>query len=435
MTNGNARTPNGSGKLLPYFFDVKQSFPSFAIPDVRAATREAIEASAFSRQLRAGQTVAIAVGSRGMNQLPTIVRAVVDFITQRQATAVIVPAMGSHGGATAIGQSELLASLGVSSESMGCEIRASMETIELGTSRMGIPIHFDKLASQSDHIVMVNRIKPHTRLAGQYESGLVKMLLIGLGKHNGAIAYHQAFDDANYCLDELARELTPLLLDRTPTSLGLGVIEDAYDQVSQIDAIDAENLLSEEPKLLSIARERMPRLPFAQIDLLIVDRIGKEISGTGLDTNVVGRKWNDKVSAANEFPKVKQIYVRSLSEKTAGNATGIGVAEFCHRQVLQRIDYEKTRINCLTSMHARAGAIPIHFESDRDALTAARTQAGPKRMDQLKWVRIVDTLRLSEISCSEGLWEEVRHAEAMQAVSEPSELQFDAHGDFLTEGD
>ncbi|WP_372725820.1 lactate racemase domain-containing protein, partial [Novipirellula sp.] len=396
----------------------------------------AIGNSTLASRLRPGQTVAIAVGSRGIADLPTLVSAVVDFIKRCGGVPVIVPAMGSHGGATAEGQAALLRSLGIEEAAMGCEIRSSLDTIVIGTSTAGLAgldVHFDKIASQMDHVVVLNRIKPHTRLVGRYESGLAKMLMIGLGKHQGAIVYHQAMADANYCLDAMAAEIVPMIQAAAPISLGIAIIEDAFDQVSHVEAVEPAEFLLAEPRLLTMARQRMPRLPFDHIDLLIVDRMGKEISGTGMDTNVVGRKWNDKIAAADEFPKVKQIYVRDLTDQSAGNAAGIGVAEFCHRRVVEKIDYKKTRVNCLTSIHASAGAVPIHFDCDREALVAAMGQVGKRTRQQLRWVWIQDTLHLSELVCSEAYWDEVarsedRNAAALERLGDLGPLSFDDEG-------
>ncbi|MFG0260796.1 MAG: [Fe-S]-binding protein, partial [Novipirellula sp. JB048] len=227
----------------------------------------------------------------------------------------------------------------------------------------------------------------------------------------------------------LAEEIVPMICAAAPIALGLGVVEDALDQVSHVEAVMPEAFLSAEPGLLTLARQRMARLPFDHVDLLIVDRIGKEISGTGMDTNVVGRKANDKVAAADEFPQIQQIYVRDLSEKTAGNATGIGMAEFCHRRVLERIDYDKTRINCLTSLHPSAAAVPIHFDSDRDALIAARQQAATRPREQLRWLWVRDTLQLSELRCSEAYWDEASARADLEPIGQPLGFEFDRRGD------
>jgi len=414
---------------LPKFFRVRQQFSAHRLDDAAAAVTQALHQAKLPDQILAGQTVAIAVGSRGIANLPLIVKQVVDEVLALGATAMIIPAMGSHGGATAEGQTKVLASLGISSATMGCPVQASMDTVKVGTTSDGIDVHFDQIASQADHVLLISRIKPHTRLVGKYESGLIKMLMIGLGKHRGAALYHQVFAKYEYQLDRIAPEIVSMILAAMPITLGLAIIEDAYDETSLIQAVAAEDFLSKEPLLLQTARQRMPRLPFDQADLLIVDQIGKEISGTGMDTNVIGRKFNDKAAAEQEFPKVRQIYVRNLTERSAGNASGIGIAEYCRSRVVRAMDIDVTRINCLTSGHPTAAAIPIHFETDRELLTAAVTQAGRLSIDELQWLWIPDTLHISEVACSEAYWQQAHEDERLEILHEPIELTFDSAGD------
>ena len=416
---------------LPRLFRVRQRFPSHRLDDVAEAVNNALASSDLESVLRPGQSVAIAVGSRGIANLAAIVKRVAEKVAELGGTPFIVPAMGSHGGATADGQKKLLASLGISGDTIGCEIRASMETVSIGTTGDGIEVHFDKIASGADHIILVNRIKPHTRLMGELESGLVKMLMIGLGKHRGAALYHQIFARYEYRLDVIAPEIVDMILDAMPITLGLAVIEDAYDETSLIQTVSAKRFLSDEPELLRCARSRMPRLPFDEVDLLIVDRIGKEISGTGMDTNVIGRKFNDKIAAPDELPKVKQIYVRGLTERTAGNACGIGIAEYCRSRVVDQMDIDVTRINCLTSGHPTAGAVPIHMETDRDVLSAATTQAGRLSPKQLRWLWITDTLHVSQVACSEAYWDLARGDERLEILGDPQEPRFDGDGNLL----
>ena len=414
---------------LPKFFRVRQPFQSHRLDDVLGATDFALESASLNDKIREGQSVAIAVGSRGIANLPLIVKCVVDHTKSLGARPMIVPAMGSHGGATAEGQAKLLASLGVSDVEMGCEVNASMETVALGTTSDGIEVHFDRVASTADHVILVNRIKPHTRLVGQYESGLVKMLMIGLGKHRGAALYHQVFAKYDYHLDRIAPEIVTMILNRMPVTSGVAIVEDAYDDTSHVEVVPAERFIDDEPRILQVARQRMPRLPFDEADLLIVDKIGKEISGTGMDTNVIGRKFNDKIAAPDEFPKMRQIYVRSLSEATAGNACGIGIAEYCRSEIVDQMDKEVTRINCLTSCHPTAGAIPIHMPTDADILNAAKTQAGRLSVHDLRWIRISDTLHVSEVGCSEAYWDQANNDDRMEILCVPEELRFDANGD------
>ena len=343
---------------------------------------------------------------------------------------MIVPAMGSHGGATPEGQTAVLAKYGVDS-SLGCPIHASMETIHVGRTAKGVDVHFSRAASEADRLIVVNRIKPHTRLSGKYESGIIKMLIIGLGKKNGATLYHQIFPHYDYSLNELAPEIIGMISEHMPLTLGLGIVEDAFENTSMIEPVLPHELLTRESELLEIAKSRMPRLPFDHADLLIVDRIGKEISGTGLDTNVVGRKSNDRSAAPDEYPKIREIFVRSLTAQTAGNACGIGVADYTHRRVVNAIDPEVTKINCVTAAHVSAGAVPVTFESDRDVLSAVVSQAGRDRVPDLKWMWIPDTLHVSELACSRGYLNEVEQHDHLEVIGEPRPLQFDAQGDLV----
>lgn len=420
-----------TSKPLPSFFRVRQRFESFRLDDLRGAVHDALQSVSLGKIIQPGQRVAISVGSRGINNLSTIVAAVVGELKSIGTEPFIVPAMGSHGGATAEGQAKVLATYGVTEPAMGCPIVSSMDTVSVGRTEEGVDVHFDKAASQADHVVVVNRIKPHTRLAGRFESGLIKMLMIGLGKHRGASLYHQVFPAFDYSLNQLAPAIVEMLVDRMPVTLGLAIVEDAFEHTSHIEAVAARDFLTREPQLLDLARSRMPRLPFDRAELLIVDRIGKEISGTGMDTNVVGRKSNDKCAAPDEYPKIRQIYVRSLTEKTAGNACGIGVAEWCHRRLVDAMNVEITRINCVTSAHPSAGAVPLVFDSDRELLEAAISQISSNRAEGVNWMWIRDTLNVDEVACSKGYYEAACQRSDLQILQEPEELRFDETGDLV----
>lgn len=425
---------NDSSSPYPELFRLRQHFASHKIEvaDIPAAVEKTMAEVGLADRIESGQRVAIAVGSRGVANLSTIVAAVVSQVKAVGGQPIIVPAMGSHGGATAEGQEKLLAGYGVDAESMGCPIVASMDTVHVGTAADGAVIHFDKVASEADHVIVINRIKPHTRLVGKYESGLIKMLMIGLGKHRGATFYHQVFPDYDYRLDRLAPQIVSMILEHMPVTLGLAVVEDAFDNTSLIEAIPAEALLDREPELLDVARSRMPSLPFDRADLLIVDRIGKEISGTGMDTNVVGRKANDRCAAPDEFPKIRQIYVRSLTEKTNGNACGVGMAEYGHHRVAEAMNAEITKINCVTSAHITGGALPLTFESDRAVLDAVVSQSSQDRVPDLRWMRILDTLHVSELACSRVYYDEARERDDLEVLSEPQPVNFDDQGNFVS---
>lgn len=415
----------------PEFFRLRQRFQSQAIENITAAVTATLAAAQLSDRIQPGQSVAIAVGSRGIANLSQIVAEVVRYVSAAGARPMIVPAMGSHGGATAEGQASMLASFGIRADTVGCPIAAGMDTIVVGTNQEGVEVHFDRLASEADHVIVINRIKPHTRLAGRLESGLTKMLMIGLGKHKGASLYHQVFPIYDYCLDKLAPTIVPMVIERMPITLGLAIVEDAFEHTSLIEAIAPHEILTTEPKLLEIAKSRMPRLPFDTADLLIIDRIGKEISGTGMDTNVIGRKSNDNCAAPDEYPKIREIYVRSLTEKSAGNASGIGIAEYCHRRVVEAMDAEITRINCVTSAHVTAGATPLSFPSDRAVFDAVVSQIGRDRVAGLKWMWISDTLNVSDLACSRSYLDEAQLRDDLEILTDPRPLDFDDHEDLL----
>jgi len=411
---------------LPRFFRVRQHFKSDQIDDIASVVDEQIQSSSLSRRIKPGQSVAIAVGSRGIARINEIVAATVQSVRTRGGVPWIVPAMGSHGGATASGQTAVLAEYGITPERMGCEIRSSMEVREIGKTSQNVSVYFDAFAATADHVIVINRLKPHTRICGPHESGLVKMMLIGLGKHRGAAEYHQAM--TRIAFEELVHEAVPMILSQCPISLGIAIIENAYDHVAMIEAVEPSNIMVREPELLNIARDLMPRLPFADADLLIIDKIGKNISGSGMDTNVIGRKFNDKIAGANEFPKIFQIYVRGLTDQSAGNASGIGIAEYCRSDLVRQMDIEKTRVNCLTALHVTAAAIPIHWETDREVLAVAAGQSGRTSAEQLRWMWIQNTLSVGELMCSEAFWQSASQRDDLSIIAPLSELRFEPTG-------
>ena len=413
-------------ETLPRFFRVRQHFKSDQINDLDSAVADQIRTSEFAQRIEPGQSVAIAVGSRGIARIGEIVAAAVESVRALGGVPWIVPAMGSHGGATATGQTAVLAEYGITPERMGCEIRSSMEVREIGKTSQGVHVYFDASAATADHVIVINRIKPHTRICGPHESGLVKMMLIGLGKHRGAAEYHQAM--TRIAFEELVHEAVPMILSQCPISLGLAIIENAYDQIAMIEAVDPSGLLSREPELLDLARQWMPRLPFNDADLLIIDKIGKNISGSGMDTNVVGRKFNDKIAGVDEFPKIFQIYVRGLTDQSAGNAAGIGIAEYCRSDMVRQMDVEKTRVNCLTALHITAAAIPINWETDREVLAIAAGQSGRTTADQLRWMWIHSTLCVGELMCSEAYWQSASQRDDLSIIAPVSELRFESTG-------
>ncbi|OYW13079.1 MAG: [Fe-S]-binding protein, partial [Planctomycetales bacterium 12-60-4] len=344
------------------------------------------------------------------------------------AQPFLIPAMGSHGGATADGQSLVLASYGVTEPLMGCPIRSSMDVIEVCQAAEGFPVYFDREASLADHVFVLNRIKPHTRFTGDIESGLMKMMLIGLGKQKGAEIYHRVI--MNYSFDQIVRSVSRTVIERCSIVGGLAILENAYEETAQLVAIQPEEIESREPALLRQVKEWMPGLPFDHAEMLIVDRIGKDISGTGMDTNVIGRKLNDHGSP-DELPFIHHIYVRGLTEATHGNATGLGVAEMCHRRVIDEMDMQLIRMNCITAGHITAAMIPLDFPSDLEALRVGCQLAGYIEADRVPIQRITDTLHLEEVECSEAYWEAAKQRPELKILREPTPLSFDANGDLV----
>lgn len=384
---------------LPRFIRLRQQFERPRVHDISGTVREQLRSLQLDQQIRPGESVAVTVGSRGITAIATIARAVVDFFRELGAVPFIVPAMGSHGGATAAGQLELIAGYGITPETMGCEIRSSMETVIVGQLAEGIPVHFDRHAYEANHVFVMGRIKPHTMFVGEIESGLHKMMLIGLGKHAGAWTYHRAIKE--YSFDQIIRGVASVVLDRCRIVAGLAIVENAYDETALIEAVPPDRFYEREKELLQLARQWLPRLPFPDVDLLIVDQIGKEISGTGMDTNIVGRKFNDHVAMEGDSARCKRIFIRGLTEQTHGNACGIGIAEFTLRRVVDQMDQHYTTINCITAGHPTAAMIPLVFESDREAIAAALQTIGLTPPEQARVVRIKDTLHLEEVEVSE----------------------------------
>ncbi|MBN2217469.1 MAG: DUF2088 domain-containing protein [Pirellulales bacterium] len=411
---------------LPTFFRLRQHFDPTRVDDVPAEVQRQLAGLRLDSRIRPGQSVAVAVGSRGIANLSDILRAAVAHLRALGAQPFLVPAMGSHGGATAEGQRRVVESYGATEPYVGCPIRSSMETVVVCRTPEGIPVHFDRLAFEADHVLLCNRIKPHTMFVGPIESGLIKMMLIGLGKHEGARVYHRAIQQFSFAriIDSAAGEV----LRRCPIAAGLAIVENGYDQTARIEAIRPEDFLDREPQLLELARRLMARLPFDDVDVLLIDQIGKEISGTGMDANVIGRKFNDHAAVEGETPRVRRIAVRGLSPGSGGNALGIGMAEFCRSRVLRQADWAATRANVLTSGHVSAAMPPLDYETDREMLEAALGIIGLTEPQNARVLWIRDTLRLEEMECSAAYGEEVRQRDNLEVLTPLRPLPLDDEG-------
>lgn len=417
---------------FPQLFRLRQTFQGPAVDDLVGEVHRQLGSLNLEKKISPGQTVAITVGSRGIANIPAITKAIVDFVRELKAEPFIVPAMGSHGGATAEGQIQVLKSLGVTEATCGCPIRSSMDTVVVTKAEEGFEVHFDREAFEADHVIVCGRIKLHTDFRGEIQSGLMKMMLIGLGKQRGASIYHKAFQD--YSFDQIVRSVSADVVKHCRIAAGLALVENGYEQTAIIEAVEPEKIETREPELLKLADQWMARLPFDDIDLLIVDEIGKNISGTGMDTNVVGRKRNENSATDIEKPRIKKILVRSLTEATHGNATGIGVADFTTQSVVDEMDYVKTSVNCVTSGRTAVGNIPICFATDEQTIRAALDTIGLVPGPDARVVRIKNTLHLEEMLCSRALLQEAEQRDGAEIVSELTEMKFNDKGALVDAG-
>jgi hypothetical protein len=351
----------------------------------------------------------------------------VEFLKDLGAHPFIVPAMGSHGGGTAAGQQAILVSYGITEAFIGAPIRASMEVVSLGSTAEGFPVVLDRHAAEADHIGVVARVKPHTGYHGPIESGLLKMMMIGLGKHAGARNYHRVLLD--FPFDQVVRSVSRTIQARAPIAFGLALVENAYDETARVDAVRPAAFEAREEELLVLAKRWLARLPFQQADLLIIDEIGKDISGSGMDTNVVGRKRAFRQQADNgKQPSMRHIFVRGLSERTHGNAAGIGLADFTTTRVVKGMNYQATVINCLTAGYPQGANLPVYFDSDRQVLDAALVIIGTRRPEDARVLRIRNTLCLEEVEVSEACFQNGAPATDFAVLTAARSLTFDADG-------
>jgi hypothetical protein len=414
---------------FPRMLRVRQTFEADRLEDVSGEVARQLRQLRLGDKVRTGQTVAITAGSRGIANVALITKAICDHVRGLGAIPVIIPAMGSHGGGTAEGQREIIESYGVTEEYTGAEIRSSMETVVVDRTSQGIPVHFDRNAFECDHVIVAGRIKPHTGFAGEIESGLHKMMLIGLGKHNGAKIYHRAILD--YSFREIIEAVAAVVLERCKVLCGVAIVENAYDQTALIEAVPPEQFYEREKELLQLARKGMPRLPFDEIGLLIVDEIGKDISGSGMDTNVVGRKFVGNPDEGRDDVCCKRIFIRGLTQETHGNACGIGLAEFTNRRTVEQMDVHITRINALTGGHPTAAAVPVTFDTDREVLEAALQTVGLDDPENAKVVQISNTLHVADVLVSEAYLPQISERSDLQIVDGPFEMEFDSDGFLL----
>lgn len=407
---------------LPRMVKIRQEFTAAEVVDVAGSLQQELVKSNVLEQIKPGMSIAIAVGSRGVAEIPTLTRVVVQEIKKHGGQPFLVPSMGSHGGATAEGQKEVLENLGVTETVVGCPIRSSMEVVEIGCLENGLPVYIDKFASQADGIVVINRIKPHTAFRGNNESGICKMITIGLGKQKGAESCHAY--SFKYMAENIL-EMAQIALCKMPILFAVGTVENAYDKVAKIVVAPKDEIIEIDRQLLIEAKANMPRIYFDQIDVLIIDRIGKDISGDGMDPNITGRYPTPYASGG---PNVSKMVVLDLTERTHGNANGMGTADFTTQKLVDKANLKMTYANGLTSTVVGPTHIPMVLDTDRDAIRAAIKTCNALDLSKARVIRIKDTLHLGEIWISEEFMEEGEKNSSITILSELQEMSFDSAG-------
>lgn len=406
---------------FPSLIPINQSFSRERIENI--SNTIASEMKKIPKDIISGKTIAITVGSRGITGMVSIIRALVQELKACDGEPFIVPAMGSHGGATDEGQIKILASYGITEDSIGAPIRSSMEVVEVSQLDDGTPLYTDRLAYEADAIIIANKIKPHADFKANYESGLVKMLSIGLAKHKGAVTLHRhGFDQFHDILPRVAE----VLLDRLPVLFGLAILENAFDELMSLEIIPTEKILSREKELLKISKQSIGRLLFPEIDLLIIDEIGKNISGEGMDPNVTGRPGSGLPGF--NAPEIQKIVVLDITPQSHGNGVGIGLADISTRNCIEKIDLGAVYTNAITATILNPAKLPIIMNSDRDALAVALKTCNRITPETARIVRIKNTLELHRIWVSPVMLDELEKNENIEIAGKETPLEFDSSG-------
>jgi len=410
---------------IPRMVKIRQKYDCRKIEDIPGHIRAVLETGVENKAFFAGKRIAITAGSRGIPYYPVIMKTVVDILREWGAAPFIVPAMGSHAGATAEGQREMLAGFGITEEAIGCPVVSSMDTVALGTLEDGTVIYCDKHAYESDGIIIFNKVKPHTCFKAEHESGLMKMMVIGLGKHRGAASMHaQGYGK----FPERLLNGGKLFIEKAPVVLGVGLVQNAHDDISDFEVFRPEEIVAGDAAMLRTAKAKMARFLFPDTDIIIIDRIGKDISGSGFDPNVVARK-DRKFQGALEN---QIIFVRGLTEKTHHNAVGLNSADITTLRCVREADWGITWTNIMTATSVSRCRIPCFAPNDKDALLWSIKSCTDSSRDHVRIVRIRDTVNMEYIEVSENMAEEMRGREDIEILSDPYEISFDQDG-YITE--
>jgi len=411
---------------IPRMAKVLQTFDGCKVPDVEKDLLLKLRKNGILKKIKAGQRIAISAGSRGITSLPSILKTLVEELKGLGANPFLFPAMGSHGGATPDGQLALLRGLGVSEEYVGAPIYASMETVQVGISKNGFPAHISKVAYDADGIIVLNRIKPHVAFRGKCESGLMKMVVIGMGKQKGADICHELGPGK---MAENIMSIGQAILDNTNVIAGIAILENAYHETAHLEVLSGNDIPLQEPALLQRAWHLYPKIYFDSLDVLIIDEIGKDISGTGFDTNIVGRYHTDYVSGG---PKITRIAALDLTDRSHGNGNGLGILDFTTIRAFRKFSFESTYPNSLTSTIPATVKIPMVLKNDRQVIQAAIKTCNIADKNKVRMVRIKNTVKLNEIYVSENLLVEVEKNTCLKQLSDPVHQPFDKEGNFLS---
>ena len=410
---------------------VRQTWKQPAVQDIPKAVAQELARTGALERVRPGDEIAITAGSRGIASLPEILRAVIELVRERGGAPFIFPAMGSHGGGTAEGQRALLAGLGIDERSMAVPIRSSMEVVRLGEAANGMPVYLDAVAARAQGIIVVNRIKKHTNFDGIVESGLCKMAVIGMGKHAQAVVVHQC---GNLGLREHILPIAEVVFSRAKVLAGLGILEGASGEVAELVGLRTDEIIAHEPELLKRAKALAAKIPFHELDLALVERMGKEISGTGMDCYVIGRKRIIGEPEWPEAPRISSLVLLDLTEASHGNGLGVGLADFITGRLASKIDWAITRANILTSGNLERGKLPLVYDTDQEALEAAAFRERARPIEALRMVCLRDTLHLRYLLISEALIGEASMGSRgkLKIIGGPMPLPFDAQGNWLS---
>jgi Domain of unknown function (DUF362) len=417
-------------EFIPRMIEVRQSYPPSSQLDFPDQLARQFAQTGIGEKIKPGMSIAVGVGSRGISNLKEILAATIGVLKSAGARPFIVPAMGSHGGATPEGQTKVLAEYGITADSLGVPIEAIMDVRKIGTVLDGRDVLFSVPALEADGVVVINRVKPHTDFGGPLGSGILKMLTIGFGKQAGANSAHRAVVHLGH--ENVIREFSKLILASVPVLCGVAIVEDQRHQTAEVEVLGPDEFVTAEEQLLQKARTLMARLPLDEIDLLIVDEIGKEISGAGMDPNIIGRDssgYIDSLHAKNtRTPRIFRIFVRDLSVATNGNGIGIGVADFTTSRAVKALDLRATYMNALTSITPLSSKIPIYFDSDREAIQQSLATLATAHPETLRVMRIANTLSLDRLLVSENCIEALASHPEATTFGTPQSMRFDEHG-------